>query len=253
MIKSYKGLLSLVYIILFSLGCLTNRETDLKNYYETGELKSIKTMMENDTSFFYKGYYKSGEVKHEGTLSREDRRIGAWKYYDSDGSIIAKGNYADDLKTGEWIYDKYVLAWNIYIHPDSLYKLNFPSDWKVEENSRMDLISFFEDSSKEQIKNYFNVTVLKSNLELDEMTRKSIRDLEQIFDDFSILSQSNIEIDNKRAWFAKIQIKEDDSIVFARQVFLKLEDSFININFFTDKQDLKFYDEVMFSIRPFIN
>ncbi len=237
--------------VSFSLNCLTKRETDFKSYFETGELKSIT--LKNDTSFFYKGYYKSGEIKHEGPLSKKNNREGLWKYYNRSGSIIAKGNYSNDLKIGEWTYEKYLLVWDIYIHPDSLYKLNVPVDWKIEENPGMDLISFYEDSSKKRVKNYFNVTVLKSNLELDEMSKGNIKELGKIFESFVILSMSNIEIDNKSAWFANIQINEGDSTIFARQVFIKMDDSFININFFTDKQNLKFYDEIMFSIRSFIN
>ena len=90
-----------------------------------------------------RSYDSEGNLIAEGIVNEEGDKLGAWRYYYSDGKIKSKGDYRADKRIGKWIY--YYENGNIEQEgifkrgvPDGLWKWYFESGkLKREEFYRM--------------------------------------------------------------------------------------------------------------------
>jgi antitoxin component YwqK of YwqJK toxin-antitoxin module len=75
------------------------------SYYPDG--KSIES----------KGNYINLDKTKEGVEYQSHNlvsiRVGVWEFYDRSGKLTAKGNYANNLKTGTW--EEYTLGWDLKV------------------------------------------------------------------------------------------------------------------------------------------
>jgi len=63
------------------------------NYYENGELKEMGTYRDNRVEGPVKQFYKNGRIKAEGTYAHWRKRVGAWKFYSTDGRLEKTETY----------------------------------------------------------------------------------------------------------------------------------------------------------------
>ena len=77
----------------------------------------IKTFYENSDSLFVQFYDLNGNLKTEGVLN-ERKRVGLWKYFNKNGTIMSQENYKNGLRHGE----QFVFYLNGKITERSLFK-----------------------------------------------------------------------------------------------------------------------------------
>lgn len=104
------------------------KQGDWKEYFETGELKGVGKYLNDQRIGPWKYYYKNGKLEQEGTFLKNEKSDGEWKWfydngnvlreenyidglrngvsveYTDSGTIVAKGEYVDDLEEGPWYY-----------------------------------------------------------------------------------------------------------------------------------------------------
>ncbi|WP_303316396.1 toxin-antitoxin system YwqK family antitoxin [Flavivirga abyssicola] len=88
---------------------ISSAQREKKEYYDTGELKSVIEYNDNGFPGDSKYYYKNGNLEKTGrwggryTLGGIKTYIGGeWKYYHENGKLSAVGYFYDNEKTGEW-------------------------------------------------------------------------------------------------------------------------------------------------------
>jgi antitoxin component YwqK of YwqJK toxin-antitoxin module len=77
---------------------------DIMEYYETGELKSVKTVNEdNELMGSYIEYWKNGFVKTQGEY-KQDKKNGVFREYYENGNTKFEGIIKDDIPQGKQYY-----------------------------------------------------------------------------------------------------------------------------------------------------
>ncbi|KGL63717.1 toxin-antitoxin system YwqK family antitoxin [Polaribacter sp. Hel1_85] len=80
----------------------------------------IKTFFENSDSLFVQFYTLSGKIETEGVLNGR-KRVGNWKYFYTDGTLMSEENYKDGKLDGEQlIYYPDGLVTEFAIYKDGL-------------------------------------------------------------------------------------------------------------------------------------
>jgi len=98
-----------ILILLFFICSITNSQNEHKEYYESGELKSIVKAKENEEHIFESiSYYKNGNISETGEIKKHFgasvvfRKHGYWKYYHENGVIKMEGTFFLDRPTRFW-------------------------------------------------------------------------------------------------------------------------------------------------------
>lgn len=73
---------------------------------DTSVIAYQKSYYEGYQTGFYKIYFPSGKLM-ETSVYMKDKKNGEYTAYEIDGSILVKGKYVNDVKTGFWAYKKY--------------------------------------------------------------------------------------------------------------------------------------------------
>lgn len=79
------------------------KEVGVFKFYDITESKRpvvIKTFFPDSDSLFVQFYRLNGSIQTEGVLNRK-KRVGNWKYYYPDGTIMSEENYKNGLLNGE--------------------------------------------------------------------------------------------------------------------------------------------------------
>jgi len=79
------------------------KEVGVFKFYDITESKRpvvIKTFFPGSDSLFVQFYRLNGSIQTEGVLNRK-KRVGNWKYYYPDGTIMSEENYKNGLLDGE--------------------------------------------------------------------------------------------------------------------------------------------------------
>jgi len=78
-------------------------EKELKEYYVTGQIMSIKAMQNDFKNGAYISYFTNGKIQETGEY-KDDKQIGNWKTYYKDGNLQKEGNF--NMKgepEGKWV------------------------------------------------------------------------------------------------------------------------------------------------------
>jgi len=63
------------------------------NYYENGNLKEVGTYRKNLVEGPVKQYREDGSLRAKGQYKHWRRKVGVWKYYDTQGNLIEQTDY----------------------------------------------------------------------------------------------------------------------------------------------------------------
>lgn len=80
-----------------------NPKAYLKNYYESGQLKSQGWLFNNKKDLYWVYYFENGVIKAEGDYLK-DKKTGYWKDYHFNGVLKAEGHFKNGNRTDWWIF-----------------------------------------------------------------------------------------------------------------------------------------------------
>jgi len=75
----------------------------LKNYYESGILKSEGWTVNNYKSGYWKFYNEDAKLSSKGSF-KNDKKSGYWYFYDKDGTPIKEGHFVNGSAENWWIF-----------------------------------------------------------------------------------------------------------------------------------------------------
>ena len=80
----------------------------VKEFHENGQLATERTeLLKPDGTRVRQGpmkaFHLNGRLFIEGGYDDEGRKAGHWKYWDDQGGLVREGDFADDMREGDWI------------------------------------------------------------------------------------------------------------------------------------------------------
>lgn len=85
-----------------------NTTTDkkfVKDYYESGAVKSVGWITKSQRDDYWIFYYENGAIMQRGSY-KNGKKTGYWSFYNSDRSLQCKGHYENDKRVKWWIIKK---------------------------------------------------------------------------------------------------------------------------------------------------
>ena len=136
------------------ISSIENDSRLMKQYYESGQLKSIKKLNKEGQRIGKSvHYYKNGQILYNWNHNKKGKRNGQWFEYNEDGSIQSVENYTNGLKTGLWKY-----YWENYLQSTEEYneKGYLIKDIHYRENGIALSIYSYDSEGKIISKEYFD-------------------------------------------------------------------------------------------------
>jgi antitoxin component YwqK of YwqJK toxin-antitoxin module len=87
-----------IFFIFISFG-FTAEKVYVKNYYQSGKMKSEGWSIENKKVDYWFYYFENGNVKQEGHYLN-DKKTKWWIFYNSNKEIIKKCEFENDIMEG---------------------------------------------------------------------------------------------------------------------------------------------------------
>lgn len=127
----------LLFCIIVSLNCFSQKETKNRTVLSAGDLVKEKFSVLSDLEFIKHGLYNkyfNGILIIEGFYT-DDNKDSLWKYNMNSTGIKYYGNYKNDLKEGEWVYMKNdtILAKINYLKDSIIYAISYQNNNKLIE------------------------------------------------------------------------------------------------------------------------
>ena len=93
-----------ILLAVCAVSCKHKKERIEKDYYDTGELRTIWNY-QNDSICYLKLFYKNGHLEREGTVKNDSIVEGHHRFYYSDGTLLWEGEYINSVPQSEYKKD----------------------------------------------------------------------------------------------------------------------------------------------------
>ncbi|SRX75060.1 toxin-antitoxin system YwqK family antitoxin [Aequorivita antarctica] len=140
--KTNKTILIIFCMLISTIAVCQTEESEVKKYYENGNLKSIGNKIGDKMTGEWKSYYENGNLKGVANFIN-DIQVGESKSYSENGKIAMTGNFVNGKLTGQT---------KMYYPNGQLHKIGNV----IDEIRNGETITYYENGQLSEVANFIN-------------------------------------------------------------------------------------------------